>query len=90
MLGGLFAHQAKQGQTLLPCVGHRFPGFHPGAVGNEGQAGCAGVRSLLTAWGNAGSEEVSPPLPYKPTAASALAGTGSSKKHPTALITGVT
>lgn len=34
-----FAHQAKQGWTSLQCLWHHFPGFHPGMVGNEGQAG---------------------------------------------------
>lgn len=85
-----FAHPAKQGRISLQCVWHYFPGFHPGVVGNEGQAGCVGARSLLTARGNIGCKDVSPPLPSTPTAASDLAGTGSLKKNPTALITGLT
>lgn len=69
-----FAHQGKQGQTLLWCTWHRVPGFHPGVMGNEGEAGCAGVRSLLTAQGNVGCKDISPVLPSIPTATSDLAG----------------
>lgn len=32
------AHPAKQGWTSLQREWHRFPGFHPGVMGNEGQA----------------------------------------------------
>lgn len=42
------------------------------------------------AWGHAGCKDVPPPLPSTPTAASDVAGTGSLKKHPTVLITGLT
>lgn len=69
-----FAHQGKRGQTLLWCTWHRVPGFHPGVMGNEGEAGCAGVRSLLTAQGNVGCKDVSPILPSTPTATSDFAG----------------
>lgn len=85
--GDLRAHQAKQRWTSSQCMWHRFPGFHPGMMGNEGQAGSVGVRSPLTAWGNIGCKDVSPPLPFTPAAASDLAATGLLKKHPTALIT---
>lgn len=78
-----FAHQGKQGQTLLQCMWHRFPGFHPGVMGIEGKASCAAVRSLLTAQGNVGCKDVSSALLSTPTATSDLSDKGSLKKKAT-------
>lgn len=75
-----FTHQGEQGQTSLQCMWHHFPAFHPGVMGNEGKAGCAGVRSLLVAQGNVGCKDVSPALPSAPTATSDLASKGWIKK----------
>lgn len=71
-----FAHHGKQGLTLLQCLWHHFPGFHPGVMGNEGKAGCAGARSLLTAQSNVGCKNVSSALLSTPTETSDLAGKG--------------